>query len=398
MALVYDLTAAQSATSRFHGGGEYAKAVLKAIIGRPDRPEFRVVYRPDHHLDPHIDRLLTEARVERDAISGTGDLQRVLDDPATTAFYSALPYGYGGLSFRSVQLAYTIHGLRPLECPTDSEEVLYARTPRDRVAAFLKGRLLGRYVARQRASFEALLRSEARSVDVFVPSEHTRFALLAAFPWVPAERVHLAYSPAKPLLEAALDPEAVRRLLAHLGVEHGRYLLMTGGERWIKNGLRGARALDGLYATDAEGVPPTLVLGVADPERFTRHLRRPDQFRFADYVEAAELEALYGAAWAFLYPTLNEGFGYPPLEAMRHGTPVVSAAVASTTELYGDAVLYVDPRSEAEIQARVLRLVRDMSFREALGAAGRAREVVVSGRQETMLSEMVNQLLALGRS
>ena len=395
MALLFDLIAAQSATSRFHGGGEYAKAVLASLLARPNRGEVLAVYRPDYHLDEAVESAVRDAGVETVAVSGRGDLQRLLDSDRVTSFYSALPYGYGGLDFRSVRLAYTVHGLRPLECPTDRDEGRYAATPRDRLAAVLKQRLPRAYRARQRGQFESLLRAEARSVDVVVPSEHTRYALLAEFAWLRPEQVHLAYSPTKPVPGDPLSDPEHDRLLDRLGVTDDGYILITSGDRWIKNGLRAARALDRLYAARPGTVPPTLVLGVRDPGAYRNHLRCPGQFRFADYVEARELEAVYASAFAYLYPTLNEGFGYPPLEAMRHGTAVVSAAVASTTELYGDAVWYVDPRSEAEIQARVLRLALDEDARRDLGARGAAREALVRQSQDAMLDALTTRLLRL---
>ena len=395
MALLFDLIAAQSATSKFHGGGEYAKAVLASVLSRQDRGEVLAAFRPDYYLDEAVEAAVRGAGIETIAVEGLVGLQRLISSDRITSFYSALPYGYGSLDFRSVRLAYTVHGLRPLECPTDHDEALYAGTRRDRLVAALKQRMPRTYRRRQREQFEALLRAEAMSVDVFVPSEHSRFAVLAEFSWLRPKQVHLAYSPSKPVPGKPLTPGERDRLLHRIGVTDDGYIMITSGDRWIKNGLRAARAMDHLYVTRPEDLPRTLVLGVRNPDLYARHLQRPDRFVFADYVEARELEALYGSAFLYLYPTLNEGFGYPPLEAMRHGTPVISAAVASTTELCGDAVLYVDPRSETEIQARVLRLALDEHARRDLGARGAAREAVVRRSQDVMLDSLTTTLLRL---
>jgi glycosyltransferase involved in cell wall biosynthesis len=64
---------------------------------------------------------------------------------------------------------------------------------------------------------------------------------------------------------------------------------------------------------------------------------------FPGYVDDADLPALYSAAAVFVYPSLYEGFGLPPLEAMACGTPVISSNAASLPEVVGDAALLVDP-------------------------------------------------------
>jgi glycosyltransferase involved in cell wall biosynthesis len=71
-----------------------------------------------------------------------------------------------------------------------------------------------------------------------------------------------------------------------------------------------------------------------------------DWARFAGYVGADDLPALYAAASVFAYPSLYEGFGIPPLEAMACGTPVVASTQGALPEVLGDAALLVDPYDE----------------------------------------------------
>lgn len=80
---------------------------------------------------------------------------------------------------------------------------------------------------------------------------------------------------------------------------------------------------------------------------------------FTDYVEGDDLIRLYNEASCFVYPSLFEGFGIPPLEAMACGTPVAVANTTSLPEVVGDAGLYFDPYSEDQIKHSMTRLLND---------------------------------------
>jgi glycosyltransferase involved in cell wall biosynthesis len=90
-------------------------------------------------------------------------------------------------------------------------------------------------------------------------------------------------------------------------------------------------------------------------------------------VDDATLHALYELADGVAYPSLYEGFGLPVLEAMAHGTPVLTSDRSSLPEVAGDAALLVDPLDPAAIAAGLVRLVGDAALRARLAAAGRRR-------------------------
>jgi glycosyltransferase involved in cell wall biosynthesis len=95
----------------------------------------------------------------------------------------------------------------------------------------------------------------------------------------------------------------------------------------------------------------------------------PPHVRAIGYVSDGELRALYQRAACFVYPTFYEGFGLPPLEAMRAGCPVVVARAASLPEVCGQAALYVDPHRPDQIAAQIARACQPAQ-RAALQAAG----------------------------
>lgn len=91
------------------------------------------------------------------------------------------------------------------------------------------------------------------------------------------------------------------------------------------------------------------------------------------YVDDEDLAAIYSGATLFLYPSLYEGFGLPPLEAMQCGVPVVTSCTSSLPEVVGDAALTVDPTSVQDISNAIARLLSDGALRDDLSARSLAR-------------------------
>ncbi len=114
-----------------------------------------------------------------------------------------------------------------------------------------------------------------------------------------------------------------------------------------------------------------------------------DTVRFLGYVPPAELPLCYNAASVFAYPSLYEGFGLPPLEALACGTPVVTANTSSVPEAVGDAALLVDPRDSAALADALAAALTDRVLRDRLRQAGLAQARRFSWRQ------MAEQTLAV---
>ncbi len=95
-----------------------------------------------------------------------------------------------------------------------------------------------------------------------------------------------------------------------------------------------------------------------------------DRVHFTGYVDDAELGVLYRNAFAYVFPSLYEGFGLPPLEAMAQGTPVISSDAACMPEVLGTAALYFTPKSVRSFTDALQQLANDPGVRPRLIAAG----------------------------
>ena len=94
---------------------------------------------------------------------------------------------------------------------------------------------------------------------------------------------------------------------------------------------------------------------------------------YLGYVPEADLPGLVAGAAVFVYPSLYEGFGFPVVQAMAAGVPVITSNTSCLPEIAGDAAVLVDPRSPSEIASALTRLLDSESTRAQFGARGRER-------------------------
>lgn len=151
----------------------------------------------------------------------------------------------------------------------------------------------------------------------------------------------------------------------------GEFVLSVGETRPYKN-IR--RLIEAFARLDAPGLQLAIVgkTNKMDKEvlELPRRLGVAGHVRFLGCVPDQDLAALYGAARVFIFPSLYEGFGIPPLEAMACGCPVVASHAASIPEVCGDVAVYVDPLSVDSIAQGIAQVVNDRSVSEELRRRG----------------------------
>jgi glycosyltransferase involved in cell wall biosynthesis len=227
----------------------------------------------------------------------------------------------------------------------------------------------GAFPAAWRLMYRAALRRAVRTADAIItPSRHTAEDLVRRTRLSPS-RVHVTPLAATPPDEPA-DPDEV---LARLKVPRP-YLLFVGTLEPRKNLVRLVRAYRRLAA---RGAPHRLVLAGPigwQPQRLLREVavEGPGEVLMVGRVGPKELDGLYRAADAFIYPSLYEGFGLPVLEAMSRGLPCIVSTSSSLPEVAGEAALPVDPRSEAGLADAMERVTTDPEL------AGRLRDAAIA--------------------
>lgn len=209
-----------------------------------------------------------------------------------------------------------------------------------------------------------------RADAVIAVSHNTKRDLVDRYR-TPAAKIHVIHEGIDDRF-APIGPPGVHRVQSQYSPDRP-YLLMVGTLEPRKNH---AAALDLLARLKAEEYPHRLVVAggkgwLFEPiQRLVDELGLTDDVVFTGFVADEELPALYTGAACVVMPSLYEGFGFPVLEAMACGVPVVCSNVSSLPEVAGDAALTVDPTDDDALFTAVRRVLTEPELARYLGAAG----------------------------
>ncbi|HTR66441.1 MAG TPA: glycosyltransferase family 1 protein [Terriglobales bacterium] len=216
-----------------------------------------------------------------------------------------------------------------------------------------------------------VLKNAAR---VFAVSKFTKTEVEKLFA-IPASRIEVIYNAIDERFLHGHASEADREVLAQRYQITYPFLLYAGRISPHKNVVRIIEAFSALKAElEKEGRYPDLKLIIIGDE-VSKHpdLRRTvirggvqNDVRFLGFVPIDVLRIFYDAAKIFVFPSLYEGFGLPPLEAMAHGTPVLASNSSSLPEVVGSAAILVNPENVFEIMRALHRVLIDQGLREKL--------------------------------
>jgi glycosyltransferase involved in cell wall biosynthesis len=247
---------------------------------------------------------------------------------------------------------------------------------------------------RSRLQLRLTVRATARrAAHVIAPSEHTRRDLIETYGLDPA-RVSAIPLAASSHFRRVEDVSEVERVRRRYGITRD-YVLAVGSVQPRKNLVRLVRAYSGLRRERGRSNLPQLVLVGKLAWLYGETLKAVEEEGVGDsvvmtgYVSEGDLPALYTGALCFAYPSYYEGFGLPPLEAMRCGTPVLTGDRTSLPEVVGDAGLLADPFDTGALARALARLIEDPALRADLGARGLSRAAAFDWRDTARMTLQV---------
>lgn len=338
--VLYNLSVCQpEGNVKRHGGGIYGEIVLKRIIERG----LPVVCYYDRRkwLNPEIQELIGKKGIHIYDVS-VMHLETIINKENINLLYTPI---YLNLhNFVSCHILCTIHGLRIVETPSDWFFLRYKKTIK-KIFKSLIEIVYPRYFRKKHDEGFAHIAKKTNLSFVTV-SEHSKYAFKSYYPESFRDiEIPVFYSP-------STVPTIEERSNAY----DEKYFLLVSAGIPAKNNLRAIMAFDRLYSAGFLEEYVVRVTGVNDASVYRYKLKNPNRFKFMGYVEDDTLHQLYHDAYGFVYPSLNEGFGYPPVEAMSYGVPVAASSFSSISEVCQDAAMYFNPFSVEEIMNRILQL------------------------------------------
>lgn len=279
--------------------------------------------------------------------------------------------------------AHLLHGLhfytpRRLNVPrvTTIHDLTFYRIPR-------------RYPFAHRHYYRLIAQTARFAQRIIVPSSAVATDAVR-YLHLPAERIRVIPEAPRAGLRAA-DPARVAALRTAHRLE-APYLLCLGTAE------PGKRAVDALRALPAirQRCPGTLLVLAGNPGPLLQPLRREatrlgvaEAVRFLGYVPDADLPALLTGAHALVFPSLFEGFGLPPLEAMACATPVIATDAPAMSEILRGAARLVPLRNPAAIAEEAIRILQDPSWRTELAHRSLQHALAFSWARTAALTEEV---------
>jgi len=240
------------------------------------------------------------------------------------------------------------------------------------------------YGARDRSSLRRSLhlqltrRALRKAARVLAVSQFTKSEIARAFD-VPDDRIEVVYNAIDERFLHGHASQADRDLIAERYQVNYPFLLYAGAIRPHKNVVRTIEAFSALKTEleKEQQLPDLKLIIIGDDLSGHPGLRRTvvrsgvqNDVCFLGFVPIEVLRIFYDVAKIFVFPSLYEGFGLPPLEAMAHGTPVVTSNTSSLPEVAGNAALLVNPENVFEIQRALQRALLDPALRTRMKQRG----------------------------
>lgn len=254
----------------------------------------------------------------------------------------------------------TIHDLILLEHPTKRASKLGPLT----------------YAAKHAGYKKVISQALNRSRAVIVPSEYTKQSILKYFPRTDESKIKVVYEGLSRLgQEDSEDPEKDSEFLRELKIKKP-FIMYVGNSYPHKN----LETLVKSFARVLDVKPDLQLVLVGQRNYFSERVEKetlglglkvPEEVNFTGFVEDRDLAKLYRQASLYVFPSLCEGFGLPPLEAMAAGLPVASSNSSCLPEVLGSAAIYFNPKDEQDITNVILEGLDNTGLRNTLKQTAR---------------------------
>ncbi len=287
---------------------------------------------------------------------------------------------YEGLEHIKCEVICVIHDLAYEEQAREDLDVYY-RLKGKKTTSFINWLVFHRKKDQQKADLISPLINLSRynpKTKIIAVSEFTKHSIMYTF-GITEESITVLYSPERQYNKAsAIQNEQLKKLIE----DKNRFFLLLGAQHPSKNAQRAINA----FQRFAESCPDNylLTVGYNGNSQYKQHLVLP-------FLEEMDLQMAYQSCYALLYPSVFEGFGYPPLEAMHYSKPVLASNIGPIREVFQNAPCYFNPFSETDIFQTLCNFSK-ISY-NALSQRSKAQYETIAKRQEKDLDKLISLIL-----
>lgn len=389
MNILFDQTVAQFPF--YNGAAEYGQAVfLKLVSQLKEYPNVNLYSLYSSHKDFTYGQLSPMAldgkeRVKSVDYQGKSLKQVIRENHIDLLFvtcaqtFCELPFG--GLGNLGCKVIVVIHDMYLEEMKNSKVEWLHhIEHPKQYFFMALnrvKERVMSRNTSSRVESMQTLI--EKNDADIITVSNYSRQSIEYFFPCY-ASKIHVYYAPMKET--GGPEKEIANKELKDLIESKKRFFLLLSADRFNKNGERMIKAFK--HYVDIIDPAAIIVTTGLREKAFPQHIPLP-------YLTSSDMEKAYEHCHALLYPSFFEGFGYPPVEAMRYGKPILASYACSIPEILGNAPIYFSPIYESGMYG-ALKQFHNTSY-ESLRQTALKQYNAIKEKQDSDLNGLCTSLL-----
>lgn len=291
-------------------------------------------------------------------------------------FYAA--YDLTGITCRTIMFIHDIYDVERLDARVDAAVLDRPKEPLFLYLKRMTALWCGIWKRRSENVYDKILPLYTAPKTVpYTVSRYSRNALRYYFPVLKQKEINICYSPAKSsACQSEIESDALRKLIE----QKSRFFLMLAANRHYKN--------PGVVIKVFE----RLVQDYPDVKLLTLNYGRSVSTNHFDikFLSDSDLEYAYKHAYALLFPSFFEGFGYPPIEAIKYGTPCIASNVTSIPEVLGEAGIYFSPFYPADLYRAMSEVLEHRDSRKEQMAR---RNTEISEQQRNDLDCLCEEIL-----
>lgn len=363
MKLLYDLSSAQiQGNMKINGGGEYSLSIFDGLMNRcSDNVVVLVLLNACLEKTGKLNYILEKHKTEIRYYNSIKEIEKIIEnDNISEVIFPVCYYQYSQLVIpNNVKIVSVIHDL--CDIFYDNTKIKYGRFIKNdglNLLRWIKLFIVKGIKKRKVISQNNKLVNLNDNQIIITVSEFSKASLFYHLNINDINTIKVLYTAPKLIFNNDIENVDLSST-----VKNKKYFLLTAGCRWTKNNAIVLKAFSILF-NDSKYLGlfdsyKVILIGNSDESiRYYKAIvRDSDCFEFEKYVSDEQLELLYRNAYALVFPSVLEGFGMPPLEAMRNGIVPICSTAMSIPEICKDGALYFDPY---DVESIICTLVQSL--------------------------------------